>query len=103
MRGQLKNSFSFNRDVCSPYRLVGLEGGLKLQVVPVCQDEGEGGLIRAKPAFSCLTGTKSENITPTLVSMKDSSCFITTWVLLSSVRFIISVGDTKTEDNRCDL
>lgn len=42
------------------YRLVGLEGGLKLQVVPVRQDESEGRLICAESAFSCLTGTKTE-------------------------------------------
>lgn len=39
--------------VC-PHRLVGLEGGLELQVVPVSQDVGEGRLVRAESAFSSL-------------------------------------------------
>lgn len=41
----------------SPYRLVGLKGGLKLHVVPVRQDVAEGRLVGAKSAFSCLTNT----------------------------------------------
>lgn len=36
------------------YRLIGLKGGLKLQVVPVRQDVGEGWLVGAKPALTCL-------------------------------------------------
>lgn len=46
----------------SSYRLVDLKGGLKLHVVPVSQDDVEGGLISAKSAFSCLTGIQKEYI-----------------------------------------
>lgn len=71
-RGQseiiLQNPLSWQEAVC-PYRLIGLKGGLKLHVVPVCQDVGEGRLISAKSAFSCLTGTKTGNNMPTFVSL----------------------------------
>lgn len=39
------------------YRLVGLEGGLELHVVPVSQDVAEGRLVGAKLTFSCLADT----------------------------------------------
>lgn len=62
--------FFFWRDECSPYRLVNFKGGLKLHVVPVRQDEGEGRLVCAKPAFSCLTGTERGNIKAAFVIIR---------------------------------
>lgn len=40
-----------------PHLLVDLEGGLKLQVVPGCQDVAKGGLIRPKSALAGLSVT----------------------------------------------
>lgn len=39
------------------YRLVGLEGGLELHVVPVSEDVAEGRLVSTKLTFSCLVDT----------------------------------------------
>lgn len=45
------------------YLLIDLEGGLKLQVVPVCQNVTEGGLVRSKTTLSCLTSTNKDQKT----------------------------------------
>lgn len=39
------------------YRLIGLEGGLELHVVPVSQDVAEGRLVSTKLSFPCLVDT----------------------------------------------
>ena len=41
---------------CLSYLLVGLEGSLQLEVVPVCQDEAEGGLICPEASLTSLPG-----------------------------------------------
>lgn len=42
------------------HRFVVFEGGLKLQVVPVSEDVGEGGLVRAEASFTGLEEKKTQ-------------------------------------------